>query len=133
MKTFLIGFFLCFTFSSLVAQRVATTYFFYFESSQYELNTPESKKLNSVCDTLSNFKIVSVSITGHTDDTDTEEENLILSEKRANAVKEILVERKISEEKITVVALGETNPLESNKSEKGKARNRRVEVKVVYE
>lgn len=133
MKTVLVGFFLCFLLSSLQAQRVGSTYFFYFDSNEYELNIQEAKKLNAVCDTLSNFKIVSVSISGHTDDTDTEEENLILSEKRAKTIKAILMDHKIPEEKVNVIALGETNPLDSNKTEKGKARNRRVEVKVVYE
>lgn len=115
------------------AQRVSSTHFFYFESSSKELSSKEEMKLIAVCDTLKQFKLISISIMGHTDDTNTEEENMILSEERAKFVKEILVKNKISVTNFSIVAMGETNPLELNTTEKGKARNRRVEVKVVYE
>lgn len=115
------------------AQRVSSTHFFYFESSSSRLNSSEEKNLKEVCDTLNQFSVISITVTGHTDDTNTEEENMILSEKRAKSVKEILMKNKISEAKISIVAMGETNPLELNSTEKGKAMNRRVEVKVVYE
>jgi OOP family OmpA-OmpF porin len=115
------------------AQRVSSTHFFYFESSASNLNSIELKKLNLVCDTLLQNTLISVSITGHTDDTDTEEANLILSEVRAKSVKEFLIKQKISESIISISAMGETNPIELNTNEKGKARNRRVEVKVIYE
>jgi OOP family OmpA-OmpF porin len=115
------------------AQRVSSTHFFYFESSSSRLNSAEEKNLKEVCDTLKQFSVISIAVTGHTDDTNTEEENLILSEERAKSVKEILIENNISASKITLVAMGETNPLELNTTEKGKARNRRVEVKVIYE
>jgi outer membrane protein OmpA-like peptidoglycan-associated protein len=117
----------------IIAQRVSSTHFFYFDSSAERLNSKEEKKLNAVCDTLSRHKLVSVSVTGHTDDTNYEEENMTLSESRAKSVKEILVKNGILEKIISLSALGETNPLETNSTEKGKARNRRVEVKVVYE
>jgi outer membrane protein OmpA-like peptidoglycan-associated protein len=115
------------------AQRVSSTHFFYFESSSARLSSLEEKNLKEVCDTLKQFSVISISVAGHTDDTNTEEENLILSEERAKSVKEILIKNNISPLKITLVAMGETNPLELNSTEKGKARNRRVEVKVVYE
>lgn len=115
------------------AQRVASTYFFYFESSSAQLSSLEEQKLNEVCDTLKQFSVISISVAGHTDDSNTEEENLILSEERAKNVKEILMNNNIPASKITLIAMGETNPLELNSTEKGKARNRRVEVKVVYE
>lgn len=114
-------------------QRISSTHFFYFESSSSQLNSSEEKNLNEVCDTLKQFSVISITVTGHTDDTNTEEENMILSEERAKSVKEILIKNKISETKISIVAMGETNPLELNSTEKGKARNRRAEVKVVYE
>lgn len=117
----------------LTAQRVSSTHFFYFESNSGKLTSTEEKKLIAVCDTLSGHKLVSVSVTGHTDDTNGEEENMTLSELRAKSVKEILVKNGILENIISLAAMGESNPLETNSTEKGKARNRRVEVKVVYD
>ena len=89
--------------------------------------------MSAVCDTLKGFSLVSVSVAGHTDDTDSEENNLVLSEERAKSVKAVLLKNKIPESIISIIAMGESNPLEPNSNEKGKARNRRVEVKVVYE
>ncbi len=117
----------------LNAQRVSSTHFFYFTSSSTELNLQEEKKIIALCDTLKQHKIVSVSVTGHTDDTGDENENLILSEKRANSVKQLLIDNGNLLSLISISSMGESNPIEPNNTEKRKARNRRVEVKVVYE
>lgn len=117
----------------LNAQRVSSTHFFYFNSSSVELNKTEEKKLIALCDTLKQHKVVSVSVTGHTDDSGDENDNLILSEKRANSVKQLLIDTGILLSLISISSMGESNPIEPNTSEKKKARNRRVEVKVVYE
>jgi outer membrane protein OmpA-like peptidoglycan-associated protein len=127
-----LSFLLLFT-SDVIAQRISSTHFFYFESSSEKLNSVEEKKLLAVCDTLSRHKLVSVSVTGHTDDTNGEEENMTLSELRAKSIKEILVKNGIPENIISLAAMGESIPLETNSTEKGKARNRRAEVKVVYD
>ncbi len=67
-------------------------------------------------------------IAGHTDSDGTEEYNLMLSQKRAEAVKEFLVkEFKIDEKRLIVKPFGESQPLEANDSSESKAKNRRVE------
>lgn len=114
-------------------QRKSVTYFIYFNSSEVELNNSESIRLESLCDSLSNQKIKSILITGHTDDTNDEESNMILSEKRAAFVKKFLVDKKFNTEIISVSAMGEANPISNNSTEKGKAMNRRVELMVKFE
>ncbi len=69
---------------------------------------------------------LTVEIQGHTDDVGTEEYNLELSEKRAQAVKDYLVEKGIDPARLTVKGFGKSNPAEDNDTEEGRAYNRRV-------
>ena len=67
-------------------------------------------------------------VAGHTDGDGTEEYNLMLSQKRAEAVKQFLIkEFKIDEKRLIVKPFGESQPLGSNDTPEGKAKNRRVE------
>jgi len=67
-------------------------------------------------------------VAGHTDGDGTEEYNLMLSQKRAEAVKQFLMkEFKIDEKRLIVKPFGESEPLGSNETLEGKAKNRRVE------
>ena len=69
-----------------------------------------------------------IAICGHTDGDGTEDYNLLLSHRRAHAVKDFLArEFSIPEPRLRVEAYGETRPVASNSSEAGKAQNRRVE------
>jgi outer membrane protein OmpA-like peptidoglycan-associated protein len=70
------------------------------------------------------------SIEGHTDSDGSNEYNQGLSDDRAAAVKEALVQR-INASKITTVGFGETTPVSTNNTAAGKALNRRTEVKLV--
>ena len=67
-------------------------------------------------------------IAGHTDSDGTEEYNLMLSQKRAEAVKQFLIKAfNIDEQRLIVKPFGESKPLEANDSPERKAKNRRVE------
>lgn len=118
---------------SSIGQRKSVTYFIYFNSYEENLNQIETIRLEKLCDSLSTLKIKSISITGHTDNTNDEESNMILSEKRAKSIREFLIGKKFNESIISISAMGESNPIESNATEKGKAMNRRVELKLVFE
>lgn len=75
---------------------------------------------------------ISIEISGYTDDSGDAAHNYTLSLDRANSVKEALVERGIADDRMSVVGYGESRPLVPNDSEKNKALNRRVEVRVMY-
>ena len=66
--------------------------------------------------------------TGHTDSIGTDAYNQKLSERRANAVKAYLVSKGVPANKITTIGKGETQPVASNKTKEGRAKNRRVDV-----
>jgi outer membrane protein OmpA-like peptidoglycan-associated protein len=69
-----------------------------------------------------------VRIEGYTDNTGVEEENIVLSRARAQAVADVLIELGIDVKRIEVQGYGESFPVAVNASEKGRAQNRRVEV-----
>jgi outer membrane protein OmpA-like peptidoglycan-associated protein len=71
-------------------------------------------------------------LAGHTDNQGTPEANMLLSEKRVKAVKKYLVGKSVKEDKIITEWFGQTQPIESNDKEAGRAKNRRVEMKVLY-
>src|SRR5262249_45152216 len=69
-----------------------------------------------------------VMVEGHTDGIGSEAYNMKLSERRAEAVRAYLVKEGIAESRIDVTGFGKTKPIESNKTEEGRAQNRRAEV-----
>ena len=87
--------------------------------------------LVNVGQNLVNYPNSNVQIIGHTDSDGEASYNLGLSERRANAVADILQANGVSFSRITTVGQGENNPIASNLTPEGKAQNRRVEIVVV--
>lgn len=71
---------------------------------------------------------VNISLVGHTDNTGSDKINDPLSQARADAAKAYLVTKGISESRISTAGRGSAEPVSDNKTKKGKAENRRVEV-----
>lgn len=69
-----------------------------------------------------------IEIQGHTDSRGEEIYNKKLSQKRADALKKILVQNGISDKRIKTIGLGESKPIASNFLEEGRAKNRRTEI-----
>jgi outer membrane protein OmpA-like peptidoglycan-associated protein len=85
------------------------------------------KILDAVVAVMTGRPDIEVRIEGHTDNVGKRDKNVRLSERRAIAVLRYLVEREIDPDRLTAVGHGPDKPLESNKTRKGKAANRRVE------
>jgi outer membrane protein OmpA-like peptidoglycan-associated protein len=81
-------------------------------------------------DILAKYSDDRVRIEGHTDSTGDAKHNQALSERRAAAVKAVLVSRGVQESQIIVVGLGETKPVADNATADGRAKNRRVELHI---
>ena len=102
-----------------------------FKTRSAELDDKEAReKLLSAAATLSKNPKSRVQIFGHTDSVGTEERNLLLSQRRAETIKAILVEGGVSPDAITAVGLGMSRPIFDNNTKEGRAKNRRVEIYV---
>jgi len=69
-----------------------------------------------------------VEIQGHTDNVGSEQYNRKLSENRAKAVKNYLTTKGISDQRLIAVGFGKSRPKTTNRTEEGRALNRRVEL-----
>ena len=87
--------------------------------------------LMSISAILKEYPSANFSIEGHTDSDGKDAMNQKLSEDRAGAVKNYLIEQGIAANRLTSVGYGESKPIASNKTTAGKANNRRVEVKLI--
>jgi outer membrane protein OmpA-like peptidoglycan-associated protein len=72
-----------------------------------------------------------IEIQGHTDNIGSDASNQTLSERRANAVKDYLVARGVGADRMTTRGFGESQPIDTNDTDLGRARNRRIEFKVI--
>lgn len=87
--------------------------------------------LTEVARTLNQYPATIIDVLGHTDASGSPQPNQRLSERRAQAIADYLVSRKVRKARIATRGYGETNPISDNFSEAGKAANRRVEIRVV--
>jgi OOP family OmpA-OmpF porin len=102
-----------------------------FDSGRSSFQQKTHSVLLSITGILKEYPNTNFSIEGHTDSDGSEASNQTLSENRAAAVKDYLVENGISATRLTSAGFGESNPKDTNKTRAGKANNRRVEVKLV--
>jgi OOP family OmpA-OmpF porin len=103
-----------------------------FELGKYELMPGSERMLDKVAGILVRFPRAQFVITGHTDNTGTTNANLVLSRKRAEAVRDHLVKRhRIDASRIQCVGMGPLKPVTSNQTKEGRMKNRRIEIEIV--
>ena len=100
-----------------------------FNSSRSSFKSGISDKLDAIVGIMKEFSKATFLIEGHTDSTGSVSLNDKLSTKRANAVKDYLVQNGIDASRLETKGSGESNPIDSNKTRAGRANNRRVEIK----
>ncbi len=100
-----------------------------FRTGSSEIDPSSEKILNRVLRILNDNKSIELEIDGHTDNVGDPANNLRLSQERADAVRTWFIGKGIAAERLTAVGRGETQPLTSNASEKGRTQNRRIEFK----
>ena len=105
----------------------------YFDTGKSTLKPTSNKALNDLVEVLKLKSNMFIEIQGHTDNVGTEESNLKLSQDRANAVKNYLVNKGIVSDRITSIGYGQSVPIADNNTEEGKAKNRRTSLKVLKE
>lgn len=102
-----------------------------FPYNSAEVKGESASRLSGIINYLQKNTNVKIEISGHTDSQGTNTKNQTLSQERAEAVKNILLESGINESRINVKALASSQAIASNASENGRRLNRRVEIKIV--
>ncbi len=104
----------------------------FFEYNSTLLDTISSgAELKKLLRLLNDNPQISIRISGYTDNIGSEDYNLRLSQKRAKAVYDYLISKNIDKNRLEYIGYGETKPIDSNETEKGRSKNRRIEFEIL--
>jgi outer membrane protein OmpA-like peptidoglycan-associated protein len=103
-----------------------------FETGKDIIRQHSFASLNSLANLLIQKPNYGLNIAGHTDNVGTDANNLILSQKRADAVKNYLIKKGVDGSKLETIGYGASKPIADNDTPEGRQRNRRVEMKITF-
>jgi len=102
-----------------------------FETNSADMDVNSFSELESLIELMKDNPNIKVEISAHTDDVGSEAYNLRLSEKRAESVVKYLIENKVNKNQLIAKGYGESKPKVANDSDENRAKNRRVELKIL--
>jgi outer membrane protein OmpA-like peptidoglycan-associated protein len=102
-----------------------------FESGKSVLTVSSYSEIDHLLNILQDDPKMRIEISGHTDKTGSEPINFKLSEARAKAVMDYLVKKGIAQSRIEYKGFGSLQPISDNTTPQGRAKNRRVEFKIL--
>jgi OOP family OmpA-OmpF porin len=102
-----------------------------FEPGSAQLTAAGQQLLDTLLPVLQQFGTRRIEVVGHTDSDGSRERNLVLSQARADAVRDYLVARGIAAARIQTAGAGPDRPVADNRSAAGRTRNRRIEFRVL--
>ncbi len=105
----------------------------HFASGSYEITPKSYPSLDRFAEKMIANPDMIVEIAGHTDRVGTNENNMVLSQNRAEAIVNYLVDKGVERHRMTPVGYGEEQPIATNETAAGRAKNRRSEVRVIDE
>ncbi|GET45265.1 OmpA family protein [Capnocytophaga felis] len=102
-----------------------------FDTGKASIKPQSAAVLEQIVSVLNQYPNSKFTIEGHTDSTGNKAKNLTLSQERADSVRLYLVQRGVSDTRLSAKGYGVEKPIASNKNAKGRALNRRVEINLV--
>ncbi len=103
-----------------------------FETGSNRIRSASRSILAEVVSIMNNNPTYNLVIAGHTDSIGSSDSNQRLSQRRADAVRQYLIDRGVAASRLTAVGYGESQPIADNKYAAGRKQNRRVELSVNY-
>lgn len=117
---------------SVVEQYQEETKFIYFNSGKVTFRSEDvPTRIATIASILRNYPNLKFIIEGHTDSVGSDHDNLLLSKERADVVRNVLIISGMNPENLSTIGYGESRPIESNITTKGRAANRRIEIKLL--
>ena len=104
----------------------------YFDTNKATIQSKSFTNLNTLVDLLKQYPEANVIIEGHTDNVGSAEANKKLSQERAEAVRQYLIDKGIAPERLTAIGYGQEKPEYDNATAAGRTKNRRVYFQIIY-
>jgi outer membrane protein OmpA-like peptidoglycan-associated protein len=101
-----------------------------FERAKADLTADSTQTLRDLVEVANECPAFNIEIEGHTDAEGTDERNQRLSDRRARAVADFLIQNGVSAKRLSTTGYGATRPIADNATEAGRAKNRRIEFNV---
>ena len=111
--------------------RKVDIYGIHFDIDKATIRPEAASTITDIAETLRVNPDWRLMINGHTDSTGKESYNLKLSQRRAEAVVEYLINASVEGGRLSAKGFGESTPIDTNETTEGKARNRRVEFTIL--
>ena len=103
----------------------------YFATGSARIQRRSFKLLNEAAELLGQYGNLRIEISGHTDNRGRADNNLKLSQSRADSVRQYLVDHGVDGGRLVAIGFGQTKPVASNATTKGRAQNRRIEFRML--
>lgn len=102
-----------------------------FASSQSAISPSFNKTLDAIARVMTKYDKTFLAIEGHSDSSGNPVSNMTLSQQRAESVKLFLMGKGVKSVRLHVAGFGDTQPVASNTTSQGRAKNRRVEIEII--
>jgi len=99
-----------------------------FDFGKYNLKSDAQVKLAKLAGLIQAHPGLHLAIEGHTDNIGSDEANMKLSEQRAGAVRDFLIQQGLAQDAVSALGLGKAQPVADNSTSEGRQKNRRVEI-----
>jgi outer membrane protein OmpA-like peptidoglycan-associated protein/uncharacterized protein YegL len=119
------------TYDNVPYQGLTTLLNVYFDTNKDVLKSESDKAIKNVANMMKKNPGMTIEVRGHTDSKGSKDKNLKLSQDRANSVRDALIAKSISGDRIKAVGYGDSMPVADNQSENGRSKNRRTEFVVL--
>jgi outer membrane protein OmpA-like peptidoglycan-associated protein/tetratricopeptide (TPR) repeat protein len=103
----------------------------FFDTNKYDLKPQSRTELNRLTEFMRQYKDVQIEVSGYTDNVGTPEANMLLSQRRAQAVMDYLASHGVTASRLRSKGYGEKSPLAPNDSELHRRQNRRIELHIL--
>jgi outer membrane protein OmpA-like peptidoglycan-associated protein len=103
----------------------------FFDTKKYDLKPESTSELDKIVILMRDNPTLTIQINGHTDNVGKSEDNMVLSNNRAQSVVKYLASKGVEPSRLSYKGYGATQPVAENTTEEGRAKNRRTELKVV--
>ena len=112
--------------------KLTKTQYVNFRSGKATLTAGSEAKIQNIINRIREIDYSEIEIFAYTDDVGSDSYNLVLSERRASAMRDLLIAHGLDKNKIKAFGMGEENPIADNTTPEGKAINRRGELRVKF-